>query len=183
VSSLPFYLGLFGALLTAFYMTRQVCYVFFGENRGVNHAKGSAAATASRSKTSARAGSHSSTHHENAPHESPRVMTLPLVILAVCAVLLGFLGTPAWPWFQSYLEGRPAALAFSLPVQRLGPRDHARFHADRGARIGAAWMLYGARPAAGASAPDPLEQRHPGVFAALRDDFTSTSFMKCPSSV
>src|SRR5205823_3127893 len=29
----PFYLGLFGALLTAFYMTRQVCYVFFGEFR------------------------------------------------------------------------------------------------------------------------------------------------------
>ena len=26
----PFYLLVFGALLTAFYMTRQVCYVFFG---------------------------------------------------------------------------------------------------------------------------------------------------------
>ena len=29
----PFYLGLFGALVTAFYMTRQVCYVFLGERR------------------------------------------------------------------------------------------------------------------------------------------------------
>src|SRR6266481_4196846 len=35
VSHWPFYLGLFGALLTAFYMTRQVCYVFFGQSRAV----------------------------------------------------------------------------------------------------------------------------------------------------
>jgi NADH-quinone oxidoreductase subunit L len=33
VSSWPFYLGVFGALLTAFYMTRQVCYVFLGRSR------------------------------------------------------------------------------------------------------------------------------------------------------
>ena len=31
--TVPFYLGAFGALLTAFYMTRQVYYVFFGESR------------------------------------------------------------------------------------------------------------------------------------------------------
>ena len=30
----PFYLGLVGALLTAFYMTRQMCYVFAGNFRG-----------------------------------------------------------------------------------------------------------------------------------------------------
>src|SRR5579859_1737713 len=33
VSHWPFYLGIFGALLTAFYMTRQICYVFFGKQR------------------------------------------------------------------------------------------------------------------------------------------------------
>src|SRR6202041_1324804 len=32
-SRVPFYLGAIGALLTAFYMTRQVCYVFFGAKR------------------------------------------------------------------------------------------------------------------------------------------------------
>ena len=42
------------------------------------------------------------------PHESPAVMTAPLVILAVFAMLLGFLGTPAWPWFQSFLDGTHA---------------------------------------------------------------------------
>src|SRR3954452_8544779 len=34
----PFYLLVFGALLTAFYMTRQVSYVFFGVHRGDGHA-------------------------------------------------------------------------------------------------------------------------------------------------
>ena len=37
ISRGPFYLGVFGALLTAFYMTRQVCYVFYGKNRGGAH--------------------------------------------------------------------------------------------------------------------------------------------------
>ena len=33
VSHVPFYLGVAGAFLTAFYMTRQVALVFFGKNR------------------------------------------------------------------------------------------------------------------------------------------------------
>src|SRR5260370_763568 len=35
VSRVPFYLGAIGVLLTAFYMTRQVYYVFFGESREI----------------------------------------------------------------------------------------------------------------------------------------------------
>src|SRR5258708_9558153 len=35
VSRVPFYLGTIGVLLTAFYMTRQVYYVFFGKPREV----------------------------------------------------------------------------------------------------------------------------------------------------
>ena len=57
-----------GALFTAFYMTRQVCYVFFGRYR-------SNARRRDR-RTDAIA----------SPHESPPVMTLPLVILAVCRI-------------------------------------------------------------------------------------------------
>ncbi len=73
----PFYMLVFGALLTAFYMTRQVSYVFFGAWRGKKHA-----------------------------HESPRVMTTPLAILAFFAIALGFIGTPAWPWFRGFIESR-----------------------------------------------------------------------------
>ena len=71
-------------------MTRQMFYVFAGEYRGgagQHHA-------------------HATGHgHARRPHESPAVMTVPLVILAVFAVVLGFFGTPAWPWFTDYLSG------------------------------------------------------------------------------
>ena len=86
----PFYIALFGALLTAFYMTRQMFYVFYGRYR-----------------------SESDTQHA---HESPRAMVIPLVVLAVFTVLLSIIGTPAWPWFHGYLMGHTAEAAFSTSV-------------------------------------------------------------------
>ena len=56
------------------------------------------------------------------PHESPAVMTVPLVILAVFAILLGFVGTPAWPWFDGFLNGEPVAIQF----QQIDRKRHAR---------------------------------------------------------
>ncbi len=54
-----------------------MCYVFAGEYRGGHgHESG-----------------HGTHHHD--PHESPAVMTGPLVVLAVLAVVLGFFGTPS----------------------------------------------------------------------------------------
>ena len=41
-------------------------------------------------------------------HESPRVMTMPLAILAFFAMALGAIGTPAWPWFRAFPEGHAA---------------------------------------------------------------------------
>ncbi len=78
VSHLPLLAGLAAVVLTAFYMTRLVAETFFGQPRsaGAEHA-----------------------------HENSAVMTVPLVILAVCAVLLGFAGTPACPWLQARLSG------------------------------------------------------------------------------
>ncbi len=135
----PFYLLVFGALLTAFYMTRQVCYVFFGHNRGEKHA-----------------------------HESPRVMTLPLAILAFFAITLGVIGTPAWPWFHAFLEGRaatfswhgfaePGLLALMLTsslVVFLG--------------LGLGWWLYGNKSPKPEEA-DALEKAAPWLWAGLRD--------------
>jgi len=149
----PFCLGVFGASLTAFYMTRQVCYVFFGNNRD-------------------RRVSHSSSGLADAgPHESPPAMTRPLMILAGFAVLLGFFGTPAWPWFQTYLNGDTAVFDpgklfqwQTLFVMFLSTLVVA-------AGIGGAWWLYGRAPAKTADAPDPLEEMHAGTFAALRNKF------------
>jgi NADH-quinone oxidoreductase subunit L len=79
-SQVPYFLLLVGVILTALYMTRQVIYVFFGNGRA----------------SSAKA------------HESPRMMTLPLIVLAACAILFSIALTPAWPWLESYLTGATA---------------------------------------------------------------------------
>ena len=150
VSSVPYYMGAAGALLTAFYMTRQVYYVFFGPRR--EQAIGHAIAENGLSGSA---------------HESPAVMTVPLVILAVFAALLGFIGTPAWPWFQGFLEGRRAAFGFGqfvgngiLPLMVVSS-------AIVFAGLVLGWWLYGRRPISRADDPDALEQLQPGVFHAL----------------
>src|SRR5208283_2485930 len=81
VSHIPFFLGCAGALLTAFYMTRQVALVFFGSYRG----------GACESADHAHSHAPNPPSHDGGyePHESPAVMTVPLVILAGFAVLLG----------------------------------------------------------------------------------------------
>jgi NADH-quinone oxidoreductase subunit L len=88
-SRLPYYLLLIGVVLTALYMTRQVIYVFFGDRRvGSQHA-----------------------------HEGPRVMTMPLIALAICAILFSVVLTPAWPWLHGYLTEEPAHFEFARLVQ------------------------------------------------------------------
>jgi len=79
-SQVPYYLILAGVILTALYMTRQIIYVFFGNPRAAS---------------------------EHA-HESPRVMTMPLIALAFCAIFFTVVLTPAWPWLHTYLTGDPA---------------------------------------------------------------------------
>jgi len=77
-----FWILLFTAVLTAFYMTRCVLLTFFGTYRGHEH-----------------------------PHESPRVMTGPLVALAGATIVVGFLGAPQlgavfgdWVFFERHHE-------------------------------------------------------------------------------
>ncbi|MFM9083557.1 MAG: NADH-quinone oxidoreductase subunit L, partial [Actinomycetota bacterium] len=69
--------GMVTALLTAYYMTRQVIMVFFGEARWHDRAD--------------EHGAHGDAHE---PHESPWVMTLPLAVLAVLSVLGGAIQLP-----------------------------------------------------------------------------------------
>ncbi len=157
VSAVPYYLGAAGALLTAFYMTRQVCYVFFGKQRE----------TAEAAAHDAAAGHGAGAHGVGEVHESPAVMTVPLIILGLFAALLGFVGTPAWPWFQAFLEGRHAALDFGafagngiLPL--MVTSSLIVF-----AGLGLAWWLYGRKPIESAEARDALEQIMPGAFHVL----------------
>ncbi|MGL4347281.1 MAG: NADH-quinone oxidoreductase subunit L [Chitinophagaceae bacterium] len=67
ISPILYYLGLLGALLTAFYMFRLYAMTFLGKYRG--------------------------THIEHVK-ESPKVMIIPLIALAIFAAVGGFLGIP-----------------------------------------------------------------------------------------
>jgi NADH-quinone oxidoreductase subunit L len=143
VSRVPFYLATLGVLLTAFYMTRQVVYVFFGRPR-----------LAELSETSI--------------HESPSIMTMPLVILAGFSVLLGLIGTPAWPWFSAFLNAQHARFdlrGFAEPgVLAVMLSSTVLFLI--GLSIG--WWFYARRLVESPSAPDALEQLTPQVFNLLR---------------
>ena len=75
--SILWIIGLITALLTGFYMARQWVLIFLGEPRW-------------RSGTE--------------PRESPRVMTWPLIVLALLSIGGGFVNTPVRLAFESFLE-------------------------------------------------------------------------------
>ncbi len=96
---LLWFVGLFTAFLTSFYMFRLWYLTFFGENRA--------------EKATAHAHTPASSHHaevdehHHAIHESPWIMLGPLAILAVLSVIGGWMG---WPeglgggnWFGHFL--------------------------------------------------------------------------------
>ena len=161
----PFYLGVFAALLTAFYMTRQVCYVFFGSGRSSQREEARTSSPLAQGKSEPpHVGSYEA-------HESPSVMTIPLVVLAACSVLLGFVGTPAWPWFQGFLTGESvtghAGKLFEPELLRLMVLSSVVVLAG----LGLGWWFYGRQPVPSAEAPDVLERLQPEIFALLRNKY------------
>jgi NADH-quinone oxidoreductase subunit L len=93
-------LGVLIAGMTAFYMFRMMFLTFHGKEQ---HASDSG-------------------HH---PHESPRVMLVPLMILAVGSILVGYLGLPAWlgpNLFEEFLE--PALHTAYIPLDE-GHHSHS----------------------------------------------------------
>jgi NADH-quinone oxidoreductase subunit L len=159
ISRVPFYLGAVGALLTAFYMTRQVCYVFFGNRR-----RGPVPEPVVP-------GEDAVSDAAEAAHESPSTMTVPLVLLAVFAVGLGFLGTPAWPWLQAFLDLRQARFDFHQLAEDSLPALMAASSLLVFAGLGLGWWMYGRRPIGHAGDPDALERLQPLVFRALHQGF------------
>jgi NADH-quinone oxidoreductase subunit L len=129
-SRIPYFLMLAGVVLTALYMTRQMIYVFFGRRRA--------------------AAEHA--------HESPLVMTLPLIVLAICAIAFSVVLTPAWPWLHDYLLGERPVLNFTPLIQ---PGLYlSLFLVAAGISLGV--LIY-----RGAGETDPLEQTLPALFRFL----------------
>lgn len=133
------------AFLTAFYMGRQLFLVFFGQPR--TQAAGSAL-------------------------ESPAVMTLPLVVLAILSAVGGALNLPAaiggktlgnllTNWLANTLENVHAG-EFSLAVA-----GGSLFIALLGLFV--AWYGYGKRQPLGIQRVDPLKRALGPVFTALQN--------------
>ena len=78
-SPLLWLVGFSGAGLTAFYMFHQVFMTFYGENRADHHT-------------------------QEHLHESPAVMTYPLLVLALLAALAGVIGVPHSLWGANRIE-------------------------------------------------------------------------------
>ncbi len=146
IVSWPFFVWLLltvAAFLTAFYMGRQVFLTFGGEPR---------------------------TEAARHAHESPYTMTVPLIILAVFAALLGLAGTPWANLFHQYVGeegavgiGAKAGTPFILPVALI-----STVMAVGGLFLG--WLLYGRQPLQ-AGQPDPLVKALGPIHTLLRNKY------------
>jgi NADH-quinone oxidoreductase subunit L len=139
-SRLPYYFLLIGVVLTALYMTRQIIYVFFGDRRA--------------------AAQHA--------HESPRVMTMPLIALGICAILFSIVLTPAWPWLHDYLTGTAARVEL---VRLIQPTLFLSLVLVGGGFALGIWMYRkaGAQDRQRPADTDPLEFAQPQLFRFLEN--------------
>ncbi|MFD0357760.1 NADH-quinone oxidoreductase subunit L [Streptomyces sp. NPDC127110] len=113
--------ALLGAGITAFYMTRVMLLTFFGEKRWQPDAAG----------------------HEPHPHESPRSMTIPMIILAFGSVFAGGffeIGERFLNWLEpvtGYEHGHPPVSAMAVTASTMVVLI---------AGVAIAWSMYGRRP-------------------------------------
>ncbi|CAN5505251.1 NADH-quinone oxidoreductase subunit L [soil metagenome] len=105
--------GTIAATCTAFYMTRLVAMTFWGKERFLNtdeHASGHQANPQDHETPG---------HAAHVPHESPRAMVAPLVVLAVLATIGGFVGVgPAFKLLtgSEHPGGRMNIVNFMDPI-------------------------------------------------------------------
>lgn len=138
-TSLAVYIMLtLAALLTAFYMGRQLLMIFFGKSRSEAGAKAT---------------------------ESPLLVTLPLVVLALLSVFGGALNLPGTHWLETWLE-------HSLHVSVAGHFVLTVALISTGVALAGlflAWLVYGRKPLFQNGQPDPLLRPLNGLFRALEN--------------
>jgi NADH-quinone oxidoreductase subunit L len=140
-SGLLFTVATLVAFLTTFYMARLLLVAFLGHER-----------------------SESASH----AHESPKVMTWPLVLLAVPSLLAGFWGIDAF--FGTQLQPAEVILSGGFWEQMFAPFGHAPLAAMFG--LGAVGFGFAAAYALYAKADqDPLPARLGLLARAMRDRF------------
>jgi NADH-quinone oxidoreductase subunit L len=142
--SMVFWVALFTAFLTAFYTFRAYFKTFWGEK-----------------KIPPEAGEHA--------HESPLVMTFPLLILALGALAAGAIAEPILHWFSKFLQTTPDLLppkSFGVPLEH----EHSTNWTVIGLSVGSAlfgiilaWFCYGRVQ----TTPETESRRMPGYYLSL----------------
>jgi NADH-quinone oxidoreductase subunit L len=186
VYHLVYWAALATAFLTAFYTGRAFFKTFFGPEKlpspsdpeaeadegHVHHADHSAGGDGGH-------GAHHDTHahhDEHFGHESPPVMWIPLVVLAVCAALVGLVFGPLSHLFEGHLES-------SLGFEALGHPEHAHgpdwMSIGLGTLVGVAglglsWLSYVASP----GLPAALAHRAGRLYSAALGKFYVDEFYK-----
>ncbi|MBX9852666.1 MAG: NADH-quinone oxidoreductase subunit L [Cytophagaceae bacterium] len=114
----PFLWGfaLVGALMTTFYMFRLLFLTFFGKFRGTEHQR-----------------SHL--------HESPLVMTIPLMILALFSIIAGFIGIPEVLGGSNFLKKFLSPVITSQGAETYAALSHAVEYRLMGASVGAVLVV------------------------------------------
>ncbi|MGA9800334.1 MAG: NADH-quinone oxidoreductase subunit L, partial [Terriglobales bacterium] len=152
------------ALMTAFYMFRLMFLTFHGQPRM----------------------SHEVEHHI---HESPKSMTVPLIILAICAVSAGWLG---WPHslggsnrFEKFLEpvfareatvfqeeGKAAQLAAGeKEEEHTNPVEYFLMAFSIAAAVAGFGMAWKAYRDAGKGYEEPIEEASPQLYTVLLNKY------------
>ena len=161
VSRVTFSALLAGVIVTAFYTIRMIILTFHGQFRGGIDRELEEKAQASPAGASHHGGVHLA--------EPPWVMLLPMLVLGVFAVLVGYLANPQWTkeigiprhWITGFLgDGLSAALGVVGHAETL---DFSRWMATVStvaalSGIGLAWLLYLRRSD---QRTDPLERVKP----------------------
>ncbi len=143
---------LLGAAITAYYMTRVMLMTFFGEKRWQADAEG----------------------HEPHPHESPKSMTIPMILLAFGSVFAGGIfgvGDRFVHWLEpvtGYAHGHPpisaaAVTSATVAVMVIG--------------VGLAYLQYGRRPVPVVAPRGSLLTRA-ARRDLLQDDFNHAVFVR-----
>jgi len=95
-------------------------------------------------------------------------MTMPLIVLALCAIFFSAVLTPAWPWLHGYLTGERVHFEISRLIQPMLFVSLALVGAGVGLGV---WMYRKAGMQDRDRAPetDPLEYAQPALFRFLEN--------------
>jgi NADH-quinone oxidoreductase subunit L len=161
-------LGVFTAFLTSFYMFRLWFLTFFGECRGqaANEQHDDHISIVDGSRTGV-----SAPHGHGGIHESPRLMLVPLVILAVLSICGGWIGSARFDKFLSPAlhTAAPAIASETVPLEEQKEQGGSEtlltgisvFAAASGLLL--AWLLYQRRP----QLPQEIAQALGGFYQAV----------------